>query len=298
MDTNKSTHDSYRTELFMPIMKAADGKYIAVLSDDSVDRDEEKLSKGCIEKLGYDDRYLAALCNHDNDVFMQVAEWTNRGVQEIDGYTALIAEPRFYKSNPNAKIIQGMLDEGAKFGVSIGAIVKSYDDIDDMRVFTELELLEASFVAIPSNRHGRALAVAKSFNNKKQSEVSTMDKEFTKKDLDAAIDKKVESMKNNFDKELALKDTEIAKLKDDLKKAEDEAEDKAEEAKTETDAAKDEAATEADKKLKAVEAELVKVKNAILEKAQFAKDGGHDKTTPEAADEAFKKGKLPIMQGI
>ncbi len=35
-------------------------------------------------------------------------------------------------------------------------------------VYTVLELLEASFVAIPSNRHGQAMAVAKMFiNNKK-----------------------------------------------------------------------------------------------------------------------------------
>jgi hypothetical protein len=159
-ETNKASHSEFRTELFAPVMKESNGKYIAVLSDDSVDRDEEKVSKGCIEKLGLDTGYIAGLIDHENKVLGQVAEWTNRKVIEIDGHSALIAEPKFFKSNPNAQIIKGMLDEGAKLGISIGAIVKSYDEVDGMKVFTELELLEASFVAIPSNRHGRAMAVA------------------------------------------------------------------------------------------------------------------------------------------
>jgi len=286
MEINKGTHNAYKTELFMPIMKEATGKYIAVLSDDSVDRDDEKLSKSCVEKLGHDDNYLAALCNHKNDVFMQVAEWTNRGIKEIDGHSALVAEPKFFMSNPNAKIIKGMLDEGAKLGISIGAIVKNYDEVNGKNVFTELELLEASFVAIPSNRHGRAMAVAKSFN--KSEKEAKMEKEFTQKDIDSAIEKKVEEQKTEFNKQLESKDSEISKLQDEMKKSEEEKEEATKES--------EEAAEEAEKKLKEMEESIEKVKKTALEKQQLSNEGGEEKETPEDAEKAFSEGKLPVFR--
>lgn len=292
----KSTHDEYRTELFMPIIKRRDGRYIAVLSDNSTDRDEEKISKDCIEKLGHDDGYLAALCNHKNDVFMQVAEWTNRGVEEIEGYTALIAEPKFYKSNPNSKTIKGMLDEGAKIGVSIGAIVKDYDEIDGMKIFTDLELLEASFVAVPSNRHGRAMAVAKSYNRKLEG--TKMDKEFTQKDIDSAVDKKIGELESVHKTALESKDTEISKLK---KEAEDAVSAK-KEAEKAVDTAKEDAKTaekKAEGKLKDAEKKIKEVEKKALEKQRFADQGGDPDAglSSDDVDKAFKDGKLPVMVG-
>lgn len=274
MDLKKSTHKEYRTEMFIPIMKNAKGNYIAVLSDNSVDRDEESISKECIRKLADDDGYLAALLNHDNDIMNLVAEWTNKGCQEIDGYTALIAEPKFYESNPKAKIIKGMIDEGAKPGISIGAIVKNYEDINNKRVFTELELVEASFVAIPSNRHGRAMAVAKSFNKPKK-EGSQMDKQFTQKDLDSQIEKKVEEINVDFQKQLESKNEEIVKIKSDLQKAID-------------DVTKEKEKVE--KKVKELEATVEKQKNEAVEKMKFTKD-------QELKEEkSFSEGHLPIMR--
>ena len=281
---DKSTHDGDRIELFVPIMKNANGKYIAVLSDDSVDRDEEKLSKGCIEKLGTDKGYLAALLNHENDVMNLVAEWTNRGVTEVDGHTALIAEPKFYKSNPKAKIIKGMLDEGAKPGVSIGALVKSYDDVDGMRVYTELELVEASFVGVPSNRHGKAMAVAKSYN---EQEEKMVDDKFTQKDLDLEVEKKVEETKTELQKTIDTKEAEIAKLTKDA----EEAKEATEEAVKEAETAADEAKVEAEKKMK--EAEIEKKK--ALDKQKFNNEGGDLPEDLEKVDKAWKDGKIPIM---
>lgn len=280
----------------MPIMKQAQGKYVAVLSDNSVDRDEEMLSKSCIEKLSKDDGYLAAFCNHENDVFMQVAEWTNRGITQVDGHTALIAEPKFYKSNPKAMIIKGMLDEGAKFGVSIGAIVKRHDEVNGMRVFEELELLEASFVGIPANKHGRAMAVAKSYKNK---EVVKMDKEFTQKDIDSAVEKAKDDLASANKKLLEAKETEISKLKKD---AEEAAEAKEEEAKVDAGKAEEaakEAGEEAEKKLKlAVEKAELAGKEA-LEKQKFADQGGAPDGTSLSSEDitkAFKDGKLPFVR--
>ena len=285
MVINKSTHNGYRTDLFMPIMKEAKGKYLAVLSDNSTDRDEEYLSESCVRKLGEDDNYIAALCNHSNDVFMQVAEWTNRGVRQIDNYTALVAEPKFFMSNPNAKIIKGMLDEGAKIGISIGAMVKKYDDVDGKRVFQELELLEASFVAIPSNRHGRAMAVAKSFNAKKTED--KMENEITQKDIDSAIVKNTEE----FTKQLESKDLEINKIKKELEDAK-EAETKSDEKLKETETKVE----ESEKKLKETVEALEKSKKDSLEKQNFA-DQGNSNIADVDINKEFNDGKLPIMRG-
>ena len=130
-------------------------------------------------KIRDDETFLAALMDHENKILNQVGEWVNRRVEVVDGHTTLLAEPRFFKSNPNAMIIEGMLKEGAKMGVSIGAIVKNKEHRDIMgksrTVFTDLELVEASFVAIPSNRHAHALAVAKSYQ--KNMEVKKMAEE-------------------------------------------------------------------------------------------------------------------------
>ncbi len=291
----KGTHEPYNTELFMPVMKDSKGKYLGVLSDDSVDRDDESISRDCIMELGRDDNYLAALCNHQNDVFMQVAEWTNKGVKNIDGNTALIAEPKFYKSNPNAMILKGMLDEGAKIGVSIGAIVKEYDDIDGKIVYTKLELVEASFVAVPSNRHGRAMAVAKSFN--KKVEVKSMEKEYTKEDVDSAVEKKLDEKKAEFTKQLESKDEDITKLKKELEESKKECADNSEKAEK----AKDESKTkleESEKKLKDTEENLEKTKKEALEKQNFANQGGDDKPSNEDVDKALKEGKLPYVRTL
>lgn len=280
----KSTHQGYRTELFVPIMASAKGKYIAVLSDDSCDRDEEMLSSSCVEDLAKGDSYLAALCNHKNDIFMQVAEWTNKRVEKIGTNTALVAEPKFFMSNPNAKIIKGMLDEGAKLGISIGAMVLDYDEFDGKRVFTSLELLEASFVAIPSNRHGRAMAVAKSF--KRNKEEIKVEKEFTQKDIDSAIEKKVEELTKTHADAIAKKDAELSKMKEDMEKKVAELEKSNEDAKAE----KEEAEAKAEESEKKLEAE----KKASLEKQKFVDKGGEGDSTPEDAEKSMSEGKLPI----
>ena len=194
--TEKATHESIH--LWAPVIKGNDGKYIAVLSDDSVDRDDEIVSKAALQQVMAHDGYTAILLNHKNDVLLQIGEWTNKRLEVINGHTAYVAEPKFYLSNPNAQIIKGCLDEGAQYGISIGAIVKNSEYVDKggkkYKSFTELELLEASFVAIPSNRHGMAMAVAKMYNEahteeKKMTEETIVEKTFTQKDIDEVTTK-------------------------------------------------------------------------------------------------------------
>ena len=282
--TTKSTHET-NIEMFAPVLKEAKGKYFAVLSDTSIDRDGERVGKSALKKIVAEGGYIAALMDHENKVLNQVAQWTNMRLEEFAGHVTLVAEPQFFKSNPHAVIIQNMLDEGAKLGISIGAIVKEYKDEKiegkSMRTFTDLELLEASFVAVPSNRHGRAmLAMAKSYN--KKTGVQTMEKEFTQKDIDLAVEKK----EGELTKQLEEKDTEIAKLnkdaeeaKEESDKAEAESKDKVEEAEAKAD--------EAEKKVKTAE-------KSSLEKQKIADE--LEAKGKVDAEKSFSEGKVPIMR--
>lgn len=276
MKTEKATHEPYNIELFAPIIKESNSKYIAVLSDTSIDRDEERVGKSALIKIANGGGYIAGLIDHDNKVLNQVAQWTNIQIKDIDGHTALVAEPKFFESNPNAKIIKGMLDEGAQIGISIGAIVKDYEEqkVNEKmyKTFTDLELVEASFVAIPSNRHGRIMAVAKSF--KKKVEVKM---EFTQKDIDSAVE--VKSVELN--KIISEKDNEILNLNKTVKSLEEEKESIVEE-KTKIE--------ESNKKL---QEELEASKKVALEKQKFTEEG---ETPKEDLNKSFDEGKIPILR--
>ena len=239
---SKATHEMIH--LWQPVIKNKDGNYIAVLSDDSLDRDDEFVGKSALQDIMNYDGYTAILLNHKNDVLMQIGHWTNKRLEEAGGYTAFVAEPKFYMSNPNAQIIKGCMDEGAVYGVSIGAIPKSWDMVEKngmiYKRYTKLELLEASFVAIPSNRHGRALAVAKMFGTDKPQEEQPQDKTnkdikqeetkmadnatqepiektFTQKEFDTEMTK-LKELNDDVSKKLELSNIELAKAKDDLAK--------------------------------------------------------------------------------
>jgi len=290
MRTNKATHEM-NVELFAPVMKESKGKYIAVLSDTSIDRDGERVGKSALTKIVKKGGYIAALVDHENKVLNQVAQWTNMRLKELDGHTVLVAEPKFFPSNKKAKEIKGMLDEGAEIGISIGAIVKEYEDEkingDSMRTFTDLELLEASFVAIPSNRHGRAmLAMAKSFKTNK-GEIM----ELTQKDIDMAVEKKESEYTEkiaDFEKQLETKDSELAKLKKDVEdseKAKDEAEEKVEES--------EKAVVDAEAKVAESEKKAKEAGKESLEKQKIADE--NLQKGREDAETALKEGKLPIM---
>lgn len=300
----KATHED-RIELFAPIIEEYKGKYVAVLSDDSIDRDGEMVGKAALQKIVQKKGYIAAMLDHEHKALNQVGNWENLRMEKLDGATVLLAEPRFFLSNPKAKIVKGMLDEGAKIGISIGAIVKDFEDQKfngkNVRTFTDLELIEASFVGIPSNRYGRALAVAKSFKKIVQGE--KMETEFTQKDLDAAIEKantesnaKIEAL----NKKMEDKDSEIAELTkslEDEKKAVTEKESELTKA-TDKVAETEKKLTEAEKMATDAKEEAEKAKKDALEKGKLA--NGEDKDgkagiSDEEAKKSFEEGKLPVM---
>ena len=291
MVINKATTCGSKLDLFAPIMADQDGKYIAVLSDTSLDRDNERVGVSALIKIQQDLGYTAGLVDHDNRILNQVCEWTNKRIKEIDGHTALIAEPKFFISNPKAIVIMGMLDEGAQMGISIGAIVKDLEENKEgdeiVITYTDLELLEASFVAVPCNKHGRAMAVAKSFNYNKEAKMS----ELTQKDIDLAVKKVNEESEKKIEdltKSVESKDEEIAKLTKELEESKEEGEEK-----DKTKEEDKEKLEESEKKLKETEAALVKEKKESLEKIKIAEEGTQ---AEEDITKALEEGKLPVMR--
>lgn len=276
-----------KIEMFQTLMKSTEGGYMAILSDNSIDRDGEIVGTHALEKVAkLQLGKVPILLNHENKIENLVGEWTNRRMENKNGHTAFVAEPKFYMSNPKAKMIKGLLDDGAECGISIGAIVKETEvkkiDNHDVTVYTDIELLEASFVAIPSNRHGAAMAVAKSFKN--NMEDIKMDDEMKKE-----FESKIEAL----DKSVAEKDVSIEALNKEVVDLKKEAEDKEEETKKVTEEKEATFTATIDDLNKQIEA----LNAASVNKGNFETDEEDEKAKEAKLRlEQLEKGFLPVMR--
>ena len=217
----ESTNDNKRT-LFMPLIKSGSEKYLAVLSDNSIDRDNEIVSKSFLSKFADDSIYLPALIDHENKTLNNVAKWVNKRMAKVNGHDAFVAEPQWFLSNPNAVTVKGMLDDGAELGVSIGASVTKWSNKKigekEYRQFDEGEMLEASFTPIPANKNARALAVAKSFNTGdlkmeeiKEESISKSDDVSTEEPTQEPVEKKEDTKEDEEEDKKQKKSFEIDK---------------------------------------------------------------------------------------
>lgn len=139
-----------------PFVKSESGQTLIVLSDSSVDRQGERIAPELIRKWA-NIGALPALIDHKHSIDAIVAVWKNLRAVEINGHTALVAEPDWlddeYAQRVRKKVEQ-LVKKGLRVGVSIGAIPKeSRFDKDGVREWVDAELVEASFVAIPANRN-------------------------------------------------------------------------------------------------------------------------------------------------
>ena len=280
----------------MPVTKDPNtGEYLAALSDTSLDRDDEGMSKELIfDWAKYDS--LKALANHDNKMQSWIGGWKNLEAKENKGIAALFAKPWFFSkdANPLAYQIQKQVDEaikqGEKPGISIAAIVHKSEmrkiNGKEVRVFTKGELLEATWVPIQSNRNATYGHIAKQFGMensfKKNNKGESM--ELTQKDVDSAVEKsKGEYTEKiaDIEKQMEKKDSEIEKLKKDVEES-DKAKEEAEDAKS-----------DAEEKVVEAEKEAEKAKKASLEKQKISDE--ETKKSEELAEKGFKDVKLPIL---
>lgn len=165
-----------KRHLVIPIVKENDGSYRAILSDDSLDRDNEFISPDIMKAWGKDDRSLPLLINHENKMQSFVGAWTDRKILEKNGHVALSMKPNFFsaQANPVAQQVKRQIEEaltlGLNPGVSIGFISRDGHDTGSGFMHTNAELLEASVVPIQSNRHAylynaKKYDMAESFKN-------------------------------------------------------------------------------------------------------------------------------------
>ena len=161
-------------KLWCPVTKDHNGEFIGILSDNSMDRDEEFMSKELLQDWAANNVVLPALANHTNKMENFIGGWTDLRVVGKNGHSALVAKPFFFskEANPKAAQIKALVNEavekGLNPGISIGAIPKESikKDINgkEHTVFTKAELVEATWVPIQSNRNASFGHIARSFN--------------------------------------------------------------------------------------------------------------------------------------
>ena len=258
-------NDIKKLNVWMPIQKSSSGGFVGILSDDSIDRDGEFMSKRLLQSWVKDTRPLPMLANHENKLEKLIGGWTEKKLISKGDRTALVARPFFLESNPlgvQAKaMVEEALEKGMEIGISIGAIpkgemVEKEVDGQTFKGFTEAEILEATIVPIQSNRNASFTAMAKSFDinltvSKQSEDIDTMAEEITKEQAPAEaqpVEEVLEEVEAKSEEELPSEEVE---------EKSEEAEEKSEEAEKSFDA-------EEIKKLKQEVEELKKYKEQAV----------------------------------
>lgn len=152
--------------IWMPLhYNKKSGDITALLTNDSLDRDEERMSDALIERYHSQVKetgLLPMLIDHKNEIDSLTGYWKNPRLVKENGMTGLVMNPSYFsdKANPRATQIQNMVKEaadmGAGIGVSIGARpLKSHSEKEgnkNILIWDDAELLEASYTPIPSNK--------------------------------------------------------------------------------------------------------------------------------------------------
>lgn len=325
-----------KKSLWMPVTKDTNGEYHAVLTDTSLDRDDEAMDRDMILDWGRT-KGLPSLANHENKMEKWVGGWDN-----IKGITkgtraAITAKPWFFSkdANPLAAQIQKQVDEaiekGLNPGISIGAMVHEHEmrkiDGKEIKVYTQGELLEATWVPIQSNRNASYGHIAKQFDLEmtKPKQVDECvkalkaDPDFkpqkgkTKEEsawavCQAKYGKSFENQKegNNMESELTQKDIDSAveanaeKLNKDFETKMAEKDKEIEKLSKDLEESKkslENKETEMTDKVKQLETEIEKTKNEALEKAKLANQPPADvAVSPEEAKKALDEGKIPVFR--
>ena len=223
--SSENTLLNKKIDLFMPVQKSSGGSLVGILSDTSMDRDEEFIGKKLLESWAKKMDGLHALADHDNQMSKWVGGWTDLKTITKNGHTALVGTPWFFtkEANPLANSIRLQVEEslakGLNAGISISAIVKGVKDVElngkSHRQYTDGELLEATWVPIQSNRNANYGHIAKQFgltdNKTLNKEENTMEETVEVKDKSAEV--------LALEKSIAEKDAKILELEESLAKA-------------------------------------------------------------------------------
>jgi hypothetical protein len=219
-------------KLWCPLNKEADGSLRVILSDTSIDRDEEMMGKELIRSWSTN-KALPMLVDHSRSMEKFIGAWKNFNYVEKGENAALMVEPFFFTANANplSERMKNLVDEamanGLNPGVSIGAIPHEsiVKDIGGKKykVYTKAELVEASIVIVPSNRNANFLTLSKSFDLDKKSDEINKSTEAKMEEIKQveikSVEKSVEILNlEEVNKQLQLKVEESEKKADELDK--------------------------------------------------------------------------------
>ncbi len=126
------------------------GSFEAVASMATVDRDGEIVAKGAFNPLPVQ---VPIHVDHRMDSEGLVGSgrpyYTPDGVLKVAGTFA---------GTPRAQIIRQLVSEGHLSSMSVGFFAATKKDVDGVPTISKAELIEVSFVTVPSNREARVLA--------------------------------------------------------------------------------------------------------------------------------------------
>ena len=142
------------------------GEFEIVMSTESVDRDGEVISKGAFDPLP--DSVPVHAFHDFNDPI-------GRAVPGYDTTGRLVGRG-FFASTARAQEIRQLVADGVIGHTSVGFMAAERKDGDDAVKIVGAELLEVSFVSVPSNRDAAVLLV-KSHEGKSGARNSTKDAE-------------------------------------------------------------------------------------------------------------------------
>jgi HK97 family phage prohead protease len=141
------------------------GEFEVILSAETVDRDGEVIDKGAFDPLPESIPFHAF---HDfNDPIGRAVPFYEDGILKARGTFA---------STPRAQEIRTLVNEGVIGHTSVGFMAAVRKDAENEPHVTRGELLEGSFVSVPSNREA-AVLMAKSFEEKAGARNSSKDRE-------------------------------------------------------------------------------------------------------------------------
>ena len=159
-----------KRQLWMPLQKTQSGDFLGILSDDSLDRDDEIVGEPVHAEIATK-KALPALVDHRNAMNSFAGGWTNIEHIKKTGKSAVMAKLTIFKSNPNTSWINELIKEanelGLGVGVSISAIPLEYKWVkingEKKKMWTKAEILEATLTPLQSNRNSFTF-IAKSFD--------------------------------------------------------------------------------------------------------------------------------------
>jgi HK97 family phage prohead protease len=129
--------------------ESASGEFEIIMSTDAVDRDGESIIKGAFDPLP------ASIPVH---AFHDFHDPVGRAVPSYNDKGQLVGRG-FFASTPRAQEIRQLVADGVIGHTSVGFMAAERKSADGVPEIASAELLEVSFVSVPSNREAAVLAV-------------------------------------------------------------------------------------------------------------------------------------------